>query len=165
MTRKYLTLLPLLTIILFCNYSYALASNEDWKSEVIHGKNGKTSIGSFEGSPVILMFYTTWCHFCKAELPKLSILYRILEDKNLKFIPVLREDKKNIQDARTFLIRNNAGNLPVYLDKKGYLFRSLNLYGYPTFILISKDGKILQQFVSLDELDETILDQILHDKE
>lgn len=163
MIKKLATFLVLFFLIF--NGKNSLAYNSNWQSEVIYGEDGKASLADFKGSPVILMFYTTWCHFCKAELPKLSILYRILEDKNLKFIPVLREDDKNIQDARTFLIRNNAGNLPVYLDKKSHLFRSLNLYGYPSFMLISKNGKILQQFVSLDELDETVLDRILNDKE
>ncbi len=101
--------------------------------------DNRVSLSEFRGQVVLLMFVTTWCPYCKRELPNLKRMYETYSKRGLKIIAIfIRESRQKVAPFAS------AYKLPytVLLDTSGMVARSYGVIGVPTKILIGKDGKI-----------------------
>ena len=65
----------------------------DWQLDLLDGSPLRLS--EFRGQAVILVFWATWCPYCKKLLPGIQRLHEKYGDKGLKIIAVnIREDWK-----------------------------------------------------------------------
>ncbi|MCW9000862.1 MAG: TlpA family protein disulfide reductase, partial [Kangiellaceae bacterium] len=68
-------------------------TSPDWQLRDLHGSNVRLS--EFRGQPVILVFWATWCPYCKKLLPGIQKLHEKYSEQGLKVIAVnIREDWK-----------------------------------------------------------------------
>lgn len=80
------------------------------KTWLLQDMKGNTlAFSSFEGKPVFLNFWATWCPPCKAEMPSILELKQEMGDK-VELVLVSYEDPEKV---RVFLA-DNAWDLPVY---------------------------------------------------
>ncbi|MFT4600253.1 MAG: thiol-disulfide isomerase/thioredoxin [Arenicella sp.] len=56
------------------------------------------ALSDFEGSPIVINFWATWCPSCRAEMPDFGELKNKV-DKNVKFIAVTEETQEVVVDA------------------------------------------------------------------
>ncbi|KIL34922.1 thiol-disulfide oxidoreductase [Cohnella kolymensis] len=93
----------------------------------------------YEGKPLIINFWGTFCGPCRDEMPALQKQYDKWQAQGLELIGInLGEDRLT---AESF-VRNVDVNFPILLDKDR---QTLNEYGvrqYPTTFFISADGTI-----------------------
>ncbi|MFH1073911.1 MAG: TlpA disulfide reductase family protein [Candidatus Firestonebacteria bacterium] len=89
---------------------------------------------------VLLVFWATWCVYCRQEIPDLIKLKEQYKDKNLEIFGV------NIQEApekiKPFIDRNRI-NYPILLDTKGNTARAYEVQGIPANVLIDKKGNVV----------------------
>jgi thiol-disulfide isomerase/thioredoxin len=86
----------LVTPLLFSVISLSADSNAEvfspWKVEKLVGAKAPgftakdltgndVSLSSFEGSPILLNFWATWCPYCRKERPYLNSLFSEFRDK------------------------------------------------------------------------------------
>lgn len=128
----------------------------DFVLEDLEGK--KVKLSDYKGKVVLLVFSTTWCQYCRAEIPHLKKLYSQYKEKGLEIINI------DIQESREKVSSFAAKHkLPykVLLDNDGEVARTYDVRGVPTKILIGKDGKILcRECRSVG----TLLESLLGDK-
>lgn len=136
-----------------------LEARERWQYEGFYSKGKKHTIEQYEGKDVLLMFYATWCGYCKEELPNLANLRR-LTNKNLVILPV-SVDFEPDSDIKNFLSRHGASNLDVFVDMSGRFSESFAVRSVPSFFVISKQGFLSDRYSSLDDLDYGFFDQYL----
>lgn len=107
------------------------------------------NLSSFEGKPVILNFWTSWCTYCRAEMPHFEEAYKQYGDQ-IQFIMLNAvKSEKNAEDGRNFI--NSSGyTFPVFYDTDGKATTLYSIRGFPATIFIDKDGKIVER--SLGEL-------------
>ena len=68
-------------------------ASTDWTLTNLEGNAVKLS--GYQGQPVLLVFWATWCPYCKKLLPGIQRLHEKYQDKGLKIIAVnIREDWK-----------------------------------------------------------------------
>ena len=95
------------------------------------------TLSSFKDkSPVLLVFWATWCPYCIEEMPKLVRLQKEYGDK-LKILAI------DIQEPRARVVsfaRNRNIDLTILLDEEGDVSANYGLAGVPTLVLIDKDG-------------------------
>lgn len=65
------------------------------------------TLSSLRGHIVVLSFWATWCGPCQEELPRLSIISKSYSEKNVRFIAVSIDDKKDIPKIQPFLKKHN----------------------------------------------------------
>lgn len=128
------------------------------------------SLSDLKGKVVLLNFWATWCEACRVEVPWLIDLQHKYADQGLVILGVALDDegkkvvapfvakerfdvdgKKEPMDYRILI-----GNDEV-AEKFGGLF------GYPTSILISKDGKQIKRItgiISPDDISKAIESQL-----
>ena len=101
---------------------------------------GKTfRLKDYRGKTVLLIFGTTWCPSCRAEIPHFKEIYAKYVPKGLEVAYV------NIQEPREKVTRFSAKyQLPyrALLDFSGEVANAYDVMGVPAMILI-KDNRIL----------------------
>ena len=89
--------------------------------------------------PVLIIFSTTWCTFCKAEIPHFKSLYATYARQGLEVVNI------DIQESKEKVARFASQNqLPyrVLLDEDGSVSGVYDIRGVPTMVLVDKNGMV-----------------------
>jgi len=89
---------------------------------------------------VLLVFWATWCPECKAAIPEINSLHGgPLSDK----LQVLGLDFRESREKVSSIVKARDIRYPVLLDEKGKVARDYGVVGIPTYVLISREGKVV----------------------
>jgi thiol-disulfide isomerase/thioredoxin len=99
------------------------------------------SLTDFEGSPLVINFWASWCPPCRSEMPAFQHLYLEYAGKNLRIITINATNQDSLADVESFILKNNL-SLPVLLDKSGSASKAFNIYSLPTTFFINSEGII-----------------------
>lgn len=113
-------------------------------------------LSDFQGSPVILNFWATWCTACRAEIPALQ---RVFEERRAEGLEVLGVDwgERSVGSAQNYMNSLGATYLNV-MDPTGKIGDEYRVFGLPVTLAIDKDGVIVD--VISGELNEKAFDQM-----
>jgi thiol-disulfide isomerase/thioredoxin len=99
----------------------------------------KTSLSDFKGKTVLLDFWATWCIPCRESTPVMEKLNAEFSSKGLATLAV---DYGEDVDAVKGYLAHNPSPLPNLVDPDKKVADLYSVSSVPTFILISKDGKV-----------------------
>jgi len=105
------------------------------------GKGVAHSLKEFQGKPVILHFWASWCRPCRVELPALAA-WRA-QHPGVPFAAISLD--KNISDARNYLNQQHLPFPALVGNMNGAM--QLGVRGLPTTIIIGEDGEIRQRLL------------------
>jgi cytochrome c-type biogenesis protein len=97
-------------------------------------------------TPVLLVFWATWCPTCVEEIPELNRLSHEYSEERLKIVAI------NVQESRrrvSRFMKEHAVKYPVILDETGEVTNSYGIVGLPVSVLLAKGGEILYYGFSL----------------
>jgi peroxiredoxin len=97
-------------------------------------------LSDYKGKEVLLVFGTTWCPYCREEIPHLKNMYSRYKERGLEIFNIYIQESK--EKVAAFAAKYE---LPykVLLDVDGRVAFGYRVRGVPTKFLISKDGVIL----------------------
>ncbi len=102
----------------------------------LENKNGEHVLfNSFQGKPIILTFWATWCPSCRTELKELKQLQIEFGDQ-LNLISVSEESRETIASS-------GLADTYDFLYSTKYFPSFFQISSYPTLCIISRDGKLL----------------------
>jgi peroxiredoxin len=102
-------------------------------------KEGKIpSLNSYTGKVVLVEFWGTWCGPCIDTMPLVQRMYDRYHSRGLEVIAISYEAP---DDLRTF-VREKALTFPVGADPEKKVINAYGPQGWPTSILIGKDGNV-----------------------
>lgn len=110
----------------------------DFSLNDLRGKTFK--LRSQLGKPVVLLFGTTWCPSCRAEIPAFKTIYEKYAQRGLEVVYI------DISESTEKVARfTKSKSLPylVLLDRDGSVANDYNIVGVPTLVLIDKEGNII----------------------
>lgn len=121
-------------------------------------------LSDFQGEPVILNFWATWCTACRAEIPALQQVFEERKDQDLVVIGV------DWGEGRVGTARDYMGGLgATYLtamDPDGGIGQGYRVRGLPVTLAIDSDGVIREllsgelTYRAFDRLAQLALDEI-----
>lgn len=126
---------------------------------IMQDANGEeVKLSDFEGTPVVLNFWTSWCSFCKSEMPYFESAFEEYGDK-VDFIMLnVVQSERNSEDGREF-IEESDYTFPVFYETEGEVTALYGLRGFPSTVFIDEDGNIVKRVfgeISEEELSENI---------
>ena len=132
---------------------------------------GKTvRLSDFRGKAVLLNFWATWCEPCRIEIPWLIEMQQQYGPKGFVILGIaVDEEGKSV--VAPFVAKEkfdvNGQQLPmsykILIGNDDAADKFGGLWGYPTSILISRDGKQIKRvtgMISPDEMNKAVESQL-----
>jgi len=128
------------------------------------------SLSQFKGKVVLVNFWATWCGPCRIEIPWLVELQNKYAARGFTVLGVAMDEEGKsavapfVQKER-FKVggTSQSMNYPIVLGNDATADKFGGLLGFPTSVLISKDGRVAKSvdgLVSYDEIDKAIQSQV-----
>lgn len=128
------------------------------------------ALSQFKGKVVLVNFWATWCGPCRIEIPWLIELQDTYGASGFTVLGVAMDEEGKsavapfVQKQR-FRVRGTPQpmNYPIVLGSDTTADKFGGLLGFPTSVLISKDGRVVKRvdgLVSYDEIDKAIQSQL-----
>jgi thiol-disulfide isomerase/thioredoxin len=101
----------------------------------------EVELADLRGTVVLINVWATWCEPCVAELPHLADLHNELADRGFTVIG-LNADVISKRLAVRRMVEHHELPYPIWLDPESQAQVAFKLRGYPTSILVDRQGKI-----------------------
>jgi thiol-disulfide isomerase/thioredoxin len=98
----------------------------------------------FRGKVILLDFWASWCGPCRTALPNLKRLQAVYGSADFVVISISEDDDESAWHA--FVFGHNM-TWPQRLDSDGSIQSQFGVHALPTYVLIGRDGAVLQKFV------------------
>jgi thiol-disulfide isomerase/thioredoxin len=106
---------------------------------------GTTSLDDLKGKYVYIDVWATWCGPCKREIPFLKEVEKKYHDKNIEFLSISIDKKKDHQAWKDMVKEKELGGIQVFADSdwKSQFVEDYLIKGIPKFILLDPQGNIV----------------------
>jgi len=118
------------------NDTIAIAHN--WTLETQMGKS--ISLADYQGKPVILHFWATWCPYCKKLQPKLVELKEKYKNTEIEIVAISFNEDEGVNPQDSIAQRGYKFITAVEGDK---VAQQYGVKGTPTTFFINRTGKII----------------------
>ncbi|MCE2457019.1 MAG: TlpA family protein disulfide reductase [Dehalococcoidia bacterium] len=138
------------------DFELVLFGNED------HEAGETIKLSDYAGGPVVLNFWFPSCPPCVAEMPDFETAYQEFKEDGVEFIGVQLVGLDSVDDGQKFVdkIGVNYSLGPDKIgDKIGDIVMEYRISGFPTTVLIDRDGNIHRRWsgaLDLEKLQELI---------
>lgn len=99
------------------------------------------ALSDLRGQVVLVNVWATWCKPCTAELPELARLHRERSTEGFTVLGVSVDKRQVLPKVRAEVARYQLG-YPVLFDPEHRAVNEWNVHGYPTSVLVGRDGTI-----------------------
>ena len=100
------------------------------------------SLESFQGKPVLINVWATWCVPCRQEMPALESLYNKFSNQSLQIIGVSIDGPGTAQRIKSFIDRMGI-TYTILHDPDDKFSRAFRTIGVPESFLINANGEIV----------------------
>jgi thiol-disulfide isomerase/thioredoxin len=108
------------------------------------------------GKVTILDFWATWCGPCRHALPGLKQLQAMYGSDQVEVVSISEDEDES---AWSSFVSQNGMNWMQKLDSNHQIIRQYGASALPTYVLIGRDGAVIQQYVG-DDPGEPIVDRM-----
>ncbi len=128
------------------------------------------SLTQYKGKVVLVNFWATWCDPCRVEIPWLiemeqkysargfTVLGIAMDEEGAKMVtPFVNRERFEVNGAQSQM------NYPIVIGDDAAADKFGGLLGYPTSVLVSRDGKIIKRItgiISYEEMSKAIESQL-----
>ena len=108
---------------------------------------GEISLAEFEGAPLLVNLWATWCAPCVKELPTLDRLAAAQATDGRLGVIAVSQDMGPQHSVAAFLDKLGTRHLGAYHDDKMALSGALGVQVMPTTILYDADGREVWRYI------------------
>lgn len=99
------------------------------------------TLADFEGQPVLVFFWASWCSVCRAAMPGLETVYQDFSSQGFTILAVNTTNQDTLSSALGYF-ESQGYSYPLLLDRDGTTANQYRMRAVPTSVLIGPDGLI-----------------------
>ncbi|BAS26542.1 TlpA family protein disulfide reductase [Limnochorda pilosa] len=103
------------------------------------------SLGSFQGRPVIINFWASWCPPCREEMPHLQAAAKADEELVVLAVDATHTERRQ-EDVAAF-VEEYGLTFPVVLDRDGAVNEEYLVRALPTSYFVDRQGVIRARYL------------------
>jgi thiol-disulfide isomerase/thioredoxin len=146
----------------------AASSAPDITLRDLDGKD--LSLAQYRGKVVLVNFWATWCEPCRVEIPWLiemqqkysargfTVLGIAMDEEGASVVtPWVQKERFDVNGSKSQM------NYPIVIGNDAAADKFGGLLGYPTSVLVTRDGKVVKRItglISYDEISKSIESQL-----
>jgi peroxiredoxin len=130
------------------------AQAPDFTLETVEGE--KVQLSDFNGRPVLINFWATWCGPCRIEMPAIQDRFATYQEPGLVVLAVNYDESR----GAVSIFRDEMGlTFPLLLDPGGEVQQLYRNRSYPTSFFVDEQGIIRSHHIGVmteGQLDENL---------
>lgn len=111
----------------------------DFEAYDVDGK--KYTLADFRGKYVYIDLWATWCNPCRKEMPYMKELEERFKDAEITFLGLSTDGNK--EKWKEMVMGGTLTGVQLYIGQRSAFQEAYNIEGIPRFILLDKEGKII----------------------
>ena len=116
------------------------AAAQDFRLDTL--AHNRFYLNQHKGKVVVLVFWSTWCRYCKSLMADLQSLSETADNENFVMAAVCT-DPENVNEVTT-IVGDIGIKYPVLLDRGGKVAHKYKVSGLPMTVVIDREGNISQ---------------------
>lgn len=109
----------------------------DFTLKAIDGSD--VTLSALQGKGVLLVFWATWCGYCRDQFPALASVYEEAREDGLEMLAINEEEEPERVIA---YVAEHELPFPVLMDRKGEVADRYRVRGLPTLVFIDPEGVV-----------------------
>lgn len=108
------------------------------------------SLEQFKGKPVLVVFWATWCGYCKSEMPLLKQLSDTYVAKGLRVVTVGGPSRQTEEDVVKFQMKEQLPFIVLW-DAEGTAMQDWGITAFPTNFFVDAEGVVRYRGAALGD--------------
>jgi peroxiredoxin len=100
----------------------------------------QVALTEFQGKPVIINFWATWCPPCRLEMPEFQRAYEAYEEDDLVILAVNEAEQSEVVDS--FFYEEMGYTYTPLLDEEGEVAEAYGAIGLPATFFVDAAGEV-----------------------
>jgi len=116
------------------------------------------TLNAYQGRPLIINFWATWCEPCREEMPLLQQAHNAHQRAGLGVLGISQDSEERLTAVRTYWTQS-GWSFPSLLDPDGAVARRYQVFLLPSTIFINAQGVVAA--IHLGPINATQIEQYL----
>jgi len=109
--------------------------------------DGKTlSLSDYEGQPVLVFLWASWCSICKRTMPGLQSVYEEFAPQGFEILAINTSFQDSLSNAVSYF-ESQGYTYTMLLDRDGSLSRDYQLHAVPLSVLVNPEGEVVDVII------------------
>ncbi len=116
---------------------------------VLDAKGKQVSLSDYQGKPVVVNFWASWCGPCQSEMPAFEAAAKQYKDEVVFMMINLTDGTSETVESVGQFLKKSGYTFPVYYDTTGQAASVYGVYSIPMTLLIDAKGNLVNHHTGM----------------